>query len=40
VLKDGRIIESGTHPQLLARRRFYSHLVERQRTSVRKRVAV
>jgi ATP-binding cassette subfamily C protein CydCD len=40
VLKDGAILESGTHAELLARRGFYAHLVERQVTNARRRVAV
>jgi ABC-type multidrug transport system fused ATPase/permease subunit len=34
------VTESGTHAQLLARRGFYAHLIERQMTSVRERIAV
>src|SRR5688572_2966475 len=34
VLDSGRVIESGTHAQLLARRGSYARLVERQMTSV------
>jgi ATP-binding cassette subfamily C protein CydCD len=34
VLDNGRVVESGTHPELVARRGFYAHLVERQITSV------
>jgi ATP-binding cassette subfamily C protein CydCD len=40
VLKDGGILESGTHAELLARRGFYAHLVERQVAGARERVAV
>jgi ATP-binding cassette subfamily C protein CydCD len=40
VLKDGSIIESGSHAELLARRGFYAHLVQRQRAGVQERVAV
>jgi ATP-binding cassette subfamily C protein CydCD len=40
VLQDGAILESGTHAELLARRGLYAHLVERQVTSARQRVAV
>ncbi|OGA05057.1 MAG: ABC transporter [Betaproteobacteria bacterium RIFCSPLOWO2_02_64_14] len=40
VLDHGSVTESGTHAQLLARRGFYAHLIERQMTSVRERVAV
>ncbi|HEY4044879.1 MAG TPA: ABC transporter ATP-binding protein [Rhodopila sp.] len=34
VLRDGQVIESGTHDGLLARRGFYARLVEHQMTSV------
>jgi multiple sugar transport system ATP-binding protein len=34
VLDAGRVIESGTHAELLARRGFYTRLVERQMTRV------
>jgi ATP-binding cassette subfamily C protein CydCD len=40
VLDRGRVTESGTHAQLLVRRGFYAHLIERQMTSVRERIAV
>ena len=40
VLDRGRVTEAGTHAELLARRGFYAHLIERQMTSVRERVAV
>jgi ATP-binding cassette subfamily C protein CydCD len=40
VLKDGAILESGTHAELLARRGYYAHLVERQVAGTRARVAV
>jgi ATP-binding cassette subfamily C protein CydCD len=39
VLDHGRVIESGTHAALLAQRGFYAHLVERQMSGVRERVA-
>jgi ATP-binding cassette subfamily C protein CydCD len=39
VLDAGRVIESGTHADLLARRGFYMRLVERQMTSVQARDA-
>ena len=35
VVDAGRIIESGTHAELVARRGFYARLIERQMTSVR-----
>jgi ATP-binding cassette subfamily C protein CydCD len=35
VLDSGRLIESGTHAQLIARRGFYARLIERQTTLVR-----
>ena len=37
VLHEGRLVEQGTHAELLARRGFYAHLVERQTTGVRER---
>jgi ATP-binding cassette subfamily C protein CydCD len=40
VLDHGRVTEAGTHAELLALRGFYAHLIERQMTSVRERVAV
>jgi ATP-binding cassette subfamily B protein len=39
VLDAGRVIESGTHAQLVARRGAYARLVERQMTSVQSRDA-
>jgi ATP-binding cassette subfamily C protein CydCD len=39
VLDAGRVIENGTHADLLARRGFYMRLVERQMTSVQARDA-
>ena len=39
VLDSGRVIESGTHAQLVAGRGFYARLVERQLTSVHSRDA-
>lgn len=37
VLDAGRIVESGNHMALPARRGFYARLVERQMTSVQQR---
>ena len=37
VLDEGRVAESGTHAELVARRGFYARLVERQMTSVQTR---
>ena len=34
VLDAGRVVESGTHAELVARRGFYARFVERQMTSV------
>jgi ATP-binding cassette subfamily C protein CydCD len=39
VLDAGRVLESGTHAELLARRGSYMHLVERQMTSVQSKDA-
>jgi ATP-binding cassette subfamily C protein CydCD len=39
VLHEGRVAEHGSHAELLARRGFYAHLVERQRTGARERSA-
>jgi ATP-binding cassette, subfamily B, bacterial len=39
VLDAGRVVESGNHAQLLARRGFYARLVERQMGRVQPRVA-
>ena len=37
VLDAGRVVESGNHAQLLARRGFYARLVERQMGGVQRR---
>jgi ATP-binding cassette subfamily C protein CydCD len=37
MLDGGRVIESGTHDELVARRGFYARLVARQMASVRQR---
>ena len=39
VLDGGRVVESGSHTELVARRGFYARLVERQMTSVQQREA-
>jgi ATP-binding cassette subfamily C protein CydCD len=39
VLDSGRVVESGNHTQLLARRGFYARLVERQMGGVQQREA-
>jgi ATP-binding cassette subfamily C protein CydCD len=40
MLDAGRVVESGTHAELVARRGFYARFVERQMTSVQSRTAL